>query len=88
KPGGSTKPHALYNIGNNRSEPLMKVVEILEQECGRKAQLEMLPMQQGDVERTAANIDAIARDMGFAPTTTIEEGVPQFVRWYREYYGV
>jgi UDP-glucuronate 4-epimerase len=87
KPGGSTKPHALYNIGNNRSEHLMKVVEILEQECGRKAQLEMLPMQPGDVERTAANIDAIARDMGFAPTTTIEEGVPEFVRWYREYHG-
>jgi len=87
KPGGSTKPHALYNIGNNRSEHLMKVVEILELECGRKAQLEMLPMQPGDVERTAANIDAIARDMGFAPTTTIEEGVPQFVRWYREYHG-
>jgi UDP-glucuronate 4-epimerase len=88
KPGGGTKPHALYNIGNNRSEHLMKVVEILEQECGRKAQLEMLPMQPGDVERTAANIDAIARDMGFAPTTTIEEGVPQFVRWYREYHGI
>jgi UDP-glucuronate 4-epimerase len=88
KPGGSTKPHALYNIGNNRSESLMKVVEILERECGRKAQLEMLPMQPGDVERTAANIDAIAHDMGFAPRTTIDQGVPQFVRWYRDYHSI
>lgn len=88
KAGGSVKPHALYNIGNHRSEPLMKVVGLLEQECGRKAQVEFLPMQDGDVERTYADIEAIRRDMGYEPTTPIEVGVPAFVRWYRDYHGV
>jgi UDP-glucuronate 4-epimerase len=88
KAGGSVKPHALYNIGNNRSEPLMKVIGLLEEACGRKAELEMLPMQPGDVHKTYADITAIVRDLGYAPTTAIEEGVPSFVRWYREYHGV
>lgn len=87
KAGGSTKPHALYNIGNHQSEHLMKVIGILEEECGRKAELEMLPMQPGDVERTYADIDAIARDCGYAPATRIDKGVPEFVRWYREYHA-
>ena len=88
KAGGSVKPHALYNIGNNRSEPLMKVIGLLEEACGRKAELEMLPMQPGDVHKTYADITAISRDLGYAPTTAIEEGVPSFVRWYRDYHGV
>jgi UDP-glucuronate 4-epimerase len=88
KAGGSMSPHALYNIGNNRSEQLMKVIGILEAACGRKAELEMLPMQPGDVHKTFADITAIARDLGYAPTTAIEEGVPEFVRWYRDYHGV
>jgi UDP-glucuronate 4-epimerase len=86
KAGGSTKPHALYNIGNHRCEPLMKVIGILEDECGRKAEMEMLPMQAGDVQRTYADIDAIQRDLGYQPSTTIDVGVPAFVRWYREYH--
>jgi UDP-glucuronate 4-epimerase len=88
KAGGSTRPHALYNIGNHRSEPLMKVIGLIEQACGRKAELEMLPMQPGDVQRTYADIEAIQRDLGFQPSTSIEAGVPEFVRWYREYHGV
>jgi len=88
KAGGSLKPHRLYNIGNHQSEHLMKVVELLEYECGRRAERELLPMQAGDVERTYADIDAISRDLGYAPTTTIEQGVPAFVRWYREYHGI
>ena len=87
KAGGSVKPHALYNIGNNRSEHLMKVIGVLEQAIGRKAELQMLPMQPGDVERTYADIDAISRDLGYAPTTTVEVGVPAFVDWYRGYHG-
>ena len=86
KAGGSTKPHALYNIGNNRSEHLMRVIELLEESCGRKADLELLPMQPGDVERTYADINAIAHDLGYAPTTAIEQGVPAFVAWYRAYH--
>ncbi len=88
KAGGSLKPHRLYNIGNHRSEHLMKVVEILEAECGRKAEIDFQPMQPGDVQRTYADIDAIAGDLDYAPTTPIEVGVPNFVRWYREYHGI
>lgn len=88
KAGGSVKPHRLYNIGNSRSEPLMKVIGLLEEACGRKAELELLPMQPGDVHKTCADITAIARDLGYAPTTSIETGVPSFVRWYRDYHGV
>ncbi|MBS0481849.1 MAG: SDR family NAD(P)-dependent oxidoreductase [Proteobacteria bacterium] len=88
KPGGSAGPHALYNIGNHRSEPLMKVVGLLEEACGRKAQIDFLPMQPGDVHKTYADITAIQRDLGYAPTTAIEDGVPAFVRWYRDYHGV
>ena len=88
KAGGSIKPHRLYNIGNHKSEHLMKVVEILEAECGRKAELELLPMQPGDARQSFADIDAIASDLGYAPTTSIEVGVPSFVLWYKEYHGV
>jgi UDP-glucuronate 4-epimerase len=88
KPGGSVAPHALYNIGNNRSEPLMRFIELLEEACGRKAEIQMLPMQPGDVERTYADIDAIQQDLGYSPRTTIEQGIPRFVEWYREYHGV
>ena len=88
KAGGSSAPHALYNIGNSRSEDLMTVVELLEQETGRKAQLDRMPMQIGDVRETFADISAIERDHGFEPRTSIDEGVPRFVAWYRDYHGI
>jgi UDP-glucuronate 4-epimerase len=88
KAGGSTAPHALYNIGNNRSEDLMRVVQLLEQATGKKALLDPQPMQAGDVKDTFADISAIERDLGFAPTTSIDEGVPRFVAWYRKYHGL
>ena len=87
KPGGSVKPHRLYNIGNNRSEHLMKVIAILEAECGREAEKVMLPLQPGDVRQTFADIEAIRGDLGYEPTTPIEVGIPNFVRWYRDYHG-
>uniref|UniRef100_UPI003784B1C0 NAD-dependent epimerase/dehydratase family protein n=1 Tax=Sphingomonas daechungensis TaxID=1176646 RepID=UPI003784B1C0 len=88
KAGGGIAPHALYNIGNNRSEDLMRVVELLEQATGRKALVSPQPMQAGDVKNTYADISAIEADHGFQPTTTIDDGVPRFVDWYREYHGV
>jgi UDP-glucuronate 4-epimerase len=88
KAGGSTKPHRLYNIGNNRSEHLMKVVGLLEECCGKKAVIDFEPMQAGDVPATFADVSAISSDLGYAPTTSIEVGVPNFVRWYRDYHGV
>jgi UDP-glucuronate 4-epimerase len=88
KAGGSVKPHAVYNIGNHRSEHLMKVIGVLEDACGKKAELTMLPMQPGDVEKTFADIAAIQRDVGFQPTTPVEVGVPAFVDWYRQYHRI
>jgi UDP-glucuronate 4-epimerase len=88
KAGGSSAPHAIYNIGNHRSEDLMRVVELLEQATGRKALLSPEPMQPGDVKETFADISAIERDHGFTPATTIDEGVPMFVAWYRDYHGI
>jgi UDP-glucuronate 4-epimerase len=88
KAGGSIAPHALYNIGNSRSEDLMRVVELLEQATGKKALLSPEPMQPGDVKDTFADISAIERDHGFQPMTRIDEGVPRFVDWYRDYHKV
>jgi UDP-glucuronate 4-epimerase len=88
KAGGSTSPHALYNIGNSRSEDLMRLVQLLESETGKKALLDPKPMQIGDVKETFADISAIERDHGFHPKTTIDEGVPRFVSWYREYHAL
>jgi UDP-glucuronate 4-epimerase len=88
KAGGSTSPHALYNIGNSRSEDLMRVVALLEQETGRKALLDPKPMQVGDVRETFADVSSIERDHGFKPATSIDTGIPRFVAWYREYHGL
>ncbi len=88
KAGGSTRPHALYNIGNHRCEKLTDVIGVLEQACGRKAVQDMLPMQAGDVPRTFADIDAIRRDLGYEPTTSVDVGIPRFVEWYRGYAGL
>jgi UDP-glucuronate 4-epimerase len=88
KAGGSRGPHRVYNIGNNRSEELGRMIELIEQACGRKAEKILMPMQPGDVRDTYADISAIQRDLGFQPTTTIDEGVPRFVEWYRGYHGL
>jgi UDP-glucuronate 4-epimerase len=88
KPGGSVAPHAIYNIGNNQSEELGRFIEVIEEACGRTAEKVMLPMQAGDVRATYADIDDIARDLGYRPTTPIDVGIPAFVDWYRSYNGV
>ena len=88
EPGGSVAPHAIYNIGNNQPEELMRIIGIIEKACGRKAQIEMLPMQKGDVPQTFADIDAIARDHGFQPETSADEGFPRFVDWFKTYHGI
>ena len=88
KAGGSKSPHALYNIGNNRSEELGHMIDVLEGALGKKAIRDLQPIQPGDVPATAADISAIQRDLGFEPSTAIEVGVPHFVEWYREYHGL
>ena len=87
KPGGSIAPHAIYNIGNNRAEELLRFIEIIEEACEKSAIKDFQPMQPGDVPATYADIDAIARDMGYAPTTPLELGLPKFVDWFRNYHG-
>ncbi len=81
-------PHRLYNIGNNRPEPLLRFIEVLEAAIGTKAEVALAPMQPGDVKETYADITAIQRDLGFQPSTPIDEGIPRFVAWYRDYHGV
>jgi UDP-glucuronate 4-epimerase len=88
KPGGSIAPHSIYNIGNNQPEELMRFIEIIESATGKQAICDFQSMQPGDVLATYANIDAIARDHGYSPTTSLEIGIPKFVAWFRSYHGV
>lgn len=85
KPGGSVSPHRLYNIGNHRSERLERLIDLIEEACGKRAIRVDQPIQPGDVKDTFADISDIARDIGFVPTTAIEQGVPVFVDWFRNY---
>jgi len=87
-PATSYCPWRVYNIGNNSKEKLMRYIEVLEDCLGRKAEKNFLPMQDGDVPATYADVDDLVREIDFKPETTIEEGVKNFVDWYREYYGV
>ena len=85
-PGSSYASYKLYNIGNNNPVELINFIEILETNLGKKAQKHMLPMQQGDVPITYANVDDLMKDVEFKPSTSLEEGIRKFVDWYKEYY--
>ena len=86
--GSSNAPWRVFNIGNNRPVQLLRYIELLEQSLGRKAQLELLPMQDGDVPVTVADVSRLQQATGYVPATPVELGVANFVRWYRDYYGV
>ena len=88
KDDGTASPHRLYNLGNNRTEPLRRFVDVLERAIGRKARIELAPMQPGDVYETSADITESIADLGFKPRTSIDEGLPKFVAWYRDYHGL
>lgn len=87
-PGSSSAPYRVYNIGNHQPVQLLRYIEVLEECLGRKAERNLLPMQPGDVPDTEADVEALRRDTGYAPATTIETGVARFVEWYRNYHGV
>jgi UDP-glucuronate 4-epimerase len=87
-PARSFAPFRLYNIGNHQPVQLMRYIEVIEQCLGRKAQMNMLPLQAGDVPETYADIDDLVRDVGYRPATPIEVGVRRFVDWYCEYYRI
>ena len=84
----SLAPYRLYNIGSHRPVELLRYIEVLEQRLGRTAIKNLLPMQAGDVPDTFADVEALIADVGYQPTTPIEEGVARFVAWYRDYYRV
>lgn len=81
-------PCRLYNIGNHRSEPLMRMIELIEDSMGKKAEIDFQPMQPGDVRESFADIDAISTDLGYKPKTPIDVGIPKFVDWFKSYEGV
>ena len=87
-PGGSYAPYRIYNIGNNNPVELLRFIEVLEKALGREARKNLLPLQAGDVPATYADVDDLMLDVGFRPTTSIEEGIGRFVEWYRAYFGV
>jgi UDP-glucuronate 4-epimerase len=80
--------HRVYNLGNNRSERLLDFIALIERELGRSAEIEFAPLQPGDVPATFADIEASRRDLGFVPHTTLAEGIPRFIAWYKSYTGV
>jgi UDP-glucuronate 4-epimerase len=81
-------PFRLYNIGNEQPVELLRYIEVLEQCLGRKAQMELLPLQAGDVPDTEADVSDLVADVGYRPVVAVEQGVANFVQWYRDYYGV
>ncbi len=86
-PGTSKAPYRLYNIGNSRPVDLMEYIGLLEKYLGREAEKNMLPLQPGDVPDTWADVEDLARDVGYRPSTPVDEGVKNFVDWFLEYYG-
>jgi len=85
-PAISQVPYRIYNIGNSHPVPLLRYIEVLEQNLGKKAILDLLPMQDGDVPATCADVSRLEQDLGYRPKILVEEGVAKFVQWYREYY--
>ena len=85
--GTSYAPYRVYNIGNNRPTELLDFISVLEEALGTKAEMNMLPLQPGDVLETFADVDDLILEVGFKPATTIQEGLPRFVEWYRSYHS-
>lgn len=87
-PGTAAAPYRIYNIGNNQPVELLRFIEIIEQNVGKEANKNLMPLQPGDVPATYADIDDLMNDVGFRPNTSIEDGIAKFVAWYKEYYNV
>ena len=87
-PATARAPYRLYNIGNNRPVELTEYIAVLEQCLGKKAQMNLLPLQPGDVPDTYAEVKDLVEDTGYRPSTSVAEGVARFVAWYRGFYGV
>ncbi|MGZ8212462.1 MAG: NAD-dependent epimerase [Burkholderiales bacterium] len=86
-PATSRAPYRIYNIGSNEPTPLLRYIQLIEENTGKKAKLNLLPLQPGDVPDTCADVEDLMRDVGYRPTTPVEVGVRNFVAWYRSYYN-
>jgi UDP-glucuronate 4-epimerase len=87
-PGTSKAPYKIYNIGNNNPVKLLRFIEVIEENLGKTAIKNFLPLQDGDVPEAYADVDDLVRDVGFRPNTSVEVGIKNFLDWYRSYYGV
>jgi UDP-glucuronate 4-epimerase len=86
-PGTSSSPYRIYNIGNSKPVELMHYIHVIEDCLGKKAEMNLLPLQPGDVPDTYADVQALVADTGYQPDTSVEEGVSRFIKWYLDYYG-
>jgi UDP-glucuronate 4-epimerase len=86
-PAFSTAPYRIYNIGNSKPVKLMDFIRAIEEELGKKAELNLIPIQPGEVEKTWADVSDLANHFDYAPATPVREGIRRFIRWYRDYYG-
>ena len=80
--------YEIFNLGNSKSESLLELIGIIEKNLDKKAQIEYLPMQPGDVKESVADIKKSTEKLGYKPITTINKGISQFIKWYKEYYSV
>ncbi len=87
-PASSPAPYRVYNIGNGRPVKLLEFITTLEKHLGKKAKMNMMPMQPGDVEATWADTSALEKDVGYRPSTDLDRGIGEFVKWYREFYSL
>jgi UDP-glucuronate 4-epimerase len=87
-PARSRAPYRVYNIGNNQPVELLEYIAVLEEQLGKKAKMEMLPIQPGDVPSTMADVGELQQAVGFRPATSVRDGIAAFVKWYKDYYGV
>ena len=85
-PKNNISHHQIYNLGNNKAESLMRYIGVIEKALGKEAIIDFQPLQTGDVQSTFADIKSSQRDLGYYPSTTIDEGIPRFIRWYFEYH--
>ena len=81
-------PHRLYNLGNSHPEDVLTLIRLIEQATGKRAVIKHAPGPAGDVKQTYADVSRAVRDFGFKPSTTLAEGIPRFVRWFREYHQI
>jgi UDP-glucuronate 4-epimerase len=86
-PSRSVAPYKVYNIGNSQPVRLMDFIEAIEKQIGKTAQKNLLPMQQGDVPATWADVDDLYKNLGYKPNTSVQDGIMNFVKWYREFYN-